>query len=100
MGDNFNSELQAHLMKCEIDFTAKKYPNGHSIDWLANMCTSTESIAQFLRSIGYKIKAIVDEEPWPGELHQWVETTSGIIVYTNDKYLKGFLAYRVDRRKQ
>lgn len=83
MSDNFYSELQAHLWKCEIEFTADRYPHGHKIEWLSEFCTSTESIAQFLRSIGFKIKEILDEEPWPGEVHQWVVTTSGIVVYVN-----------------
>ena len=31
----------------------------------------------------------MDEEPWPGEKHQWVETTSGVIVYVGDEGLFG-----------
>ena len=98
MSDNFNSDLQAHLWKCEIEFTADRCPHGHCIDWLSEMCTSTESIAQFLRGIGFKIK----EVPiiWPGEFHRWVVTTSGIVVYANDKDLKGFVAKRVTGRKR
>ena len=58
MSDNFNSDLQAHLWKCELEFTADRYPHGHCIDWLSEMCTSTKSIEQFLRSIGFKIKEV------------------------------------------
>ena len=100
MGDNFNSELLAHLRKCEIEFTADRCPHGHCIDWLSEMCTSTESIAQFLRSIGFKIKEVVDEEPWPREFHKWVVTTNGIVVYVNGKDLKGFVAKRVTGRNR
>ncbi len=94
MSDNFYSDLQAHLWKCEIEFTADRYPHGHEIEWLSEYCTSTESIAQLLRSIGFKIKEILDEEPWPGEVHRWVVTTSGIVVYVNDLGLNGFIAKR------
>ena len=42
--------------------------------------------------ISIKIKRIVDDEPMPGEVMRWVETTSGIIVYANDKYSRGLVA--------
>ena len=38
-------------------------------------------IADFLRSIGFRIKEIMDEENSFGDKFKWVETTSGIIVY-------------------
>lgn len=74
-------KLQLYLKKCELEYRAKHSQNAECLDWLAPYCRTVEEIARFLRDLGFRIKNIVDEEPWPGEKHQWVETTSGIIVY-------------------
>ena len=74
-------KLQLYLKKCELEYRAKHSQNAEFLDWLAPYCGTVEEIARFLRDLGFRIKNIVDEEPWPGEKHQWVETTSGILVY-------------------
>ena len=74
-------KLQLYLKKCELEYRAKHSQNAECLDWLAPYCGTVEEIARFLRDLGFRIKNIVDEEPWPGEKHQWVETTSGILVY-------------------
>lgn len=74
-------KLQLYLKKCELEYRAKHSQNAECLDWLAPYCGTVEEIARFLRDLGFRIKNIVDEESWPGEKHQWVETTSGILVY-------------------
>lgn len=89
----FNSGLQRHLMKCELEYRANMLPSGSCVDWLSEHCGSTNEIAGFLREIGFRIRAIVDEETClPGEYHRWVITTNGVCVYVNDRYLRGFVA--------
>lgn len=80
-------KLDLYLKKCELQYRAEY--GTQELDWLTPHCGDVKEIAQFLRELGFRIRNIVDEEPWPGEKHQWVETTSGIIVYVNDKYCKG-----------
>ena len=89
----FEQRLSKHLQKCEIEFCAKE-PHGHCVDWLAEYCDTVEHIALKLRELGFKIKRKVDEEPWAGEIHHWVETSSGIIVYVNTPGVRGLVAKR------
>ena len=74
-------KLQNYLLKCELQYRADHTDGADTLDWLAPYCGSTKEIAAFLRSIGFRIASIADEEPWPGEKHQWVVTTSGVVVY-------------------
>ena len=74
-------KLQLYLKKCELEYRAKHSQKAECLDWLAPYCGTVEEIARFLRDLGFRIKNIVDEDSWPGEKHQWVETTSGILVY-------------------
>lgn len=85
-------KLKNYLMKCELQYRADHQEKGDCLNWLAPHCGNTEEIWHFLKGIGFRIKSVVDEEPWPGELHQWVITTSGIIVYVNQDNLQGFFA--------
>ena len=87
-------DLKNCLMKCEIQYRAGHTEGCSCLDWLAPHCGSVTEIAQFLRELGFKIKNIVDEEPWPGEKHQWVETTAGVIVYVGDDGLFGMSGNR------
>lgn len=84
--------LHRHLQKCEIEYIAEHAEGGETIDWLAPYCGAVEQIAHFLRGIGFHIKAVVDEEPCPGERHQWVETTSGVLVYANQGGVNGLVS--------
>lgn len=86
-------KLQLYLKKCELEYRAKHSQNAECLDWLAPYCGTVEEIAIFLRDLGFRIKNIVDEEPWPGEKHQWVETTSGILVYVG---MDGLFAKRME----
>lgn len=89
----FNAGLQKHLMKCELEYRAKMLPKGSCVDWLGAQCESVEDIARYLKSLGFKIRKIVDEETCcKGEYHRWVVTTSGIVVYVNAGNLFGFVA--------
>lgn len=90
--DTFEAALDRHLKKCELEFRAKHGTKAQEVDWLAPHCDSLEEIADTLRGLGFKIKQIMDDEPMPGEVMRWVETTSGIIVYANDKYSRGLVA--------
>lgn len=82
-------KFQRYLLNCELEYRAKHNQQADCLDWLAPHCGSVAEIAQFLRDLGFRVKNIVDEEPWPGEKHQWVETTSGVIVYVGDEGLFG-----------
>lgn len=84
---NYEVNLQKHLQKCELEYHAKHSTGPVEVEWLKGACGSVECIADFLRSIGCKVKRVVDEEPCPGEIHQWVETTNGLIVYANSNGL-------------
>ena len=76
-------KLRAYLHKCELQYRADHLDAGQAeaLPWLARNCETTAQAAAFLRSLGFRIARIVDEEPWPGERHQWVVTTSGVVVY-------------------
>lgn len=74
-------ELEKHLKKCELEWRAKNLPNGSKVDWLAPLCGDLNELADYLRWLGFRIKNIMDEEDCSGWKMQWVETTSGIIVY-------------------
>lgn len=84
--------LQRYLLKCELQYRAEHSQKAACLGWLAPHCGSVAEIAQFLRDLGFRIKEIVDEEPWPGEKHQWVVTTSGVIVYADSEGLFGSTA--------
>lgn len=75
------TKLRNHLLKCELQYRADHSGGASTLGWLAPYCGSTKEVAAFLRSLGFRIARIVDEEPWPGERHQWVVTTSGVVVY-------------------
>lgn len=74
-------KLYRYLRKCELQYRAEHTQGAASLEQLAPHCESVQQVAEFLRSIGFRIRNIVDEEPWTGEKHQWIETTSGVIVY-------------------
>lgn len=88
-------KLRNYLLKCELQYRADHQDKADCLDWLAPYCGSVEEIQRFLREIGFRIKSVVNEEPWPGEIHQWVITTSGIIVYVNNNYINGLFAKEV-----
>ncbi len=87
-------ELRKYLLKCELQYRAEHTQRAAYLEWLAPYCGTVGEIATFLRDIGFRIKEIVDEEPWPGEKHQWVETTSGVIVYAGEE---GLFSIRSDK---
>ena len=84
---DFECALAEHLRKCELEYRAKKMPHGSFCEWLAGFCGSTESICLFLRSLGFRIKDIVDCDG-----AEWVETTSGVLVFVNWDGGSGFVA--------
>lgn len=96
--------IQKHLLKCELEYIAQKSEKAQNVKWLAPHCDSTDEIARFLRSLGFRIAEIMDEEPWPGEFHRWVKTTSGVIVYAtlpgDSVDCAGLVAGSVDKRKK
>ena len=63
--------------------------HGSECEWLAGFCSSTDSIAKLLRSLGFRVKEIVECDG-----AEWVETTSGVIVYVNTEWSRGFVAGR------
>ena len=88
-------KLRNYLLKCELQYRADHQKKADCLDWLAPYCSSVEDIQCFLREIGFRIKNVVNEEPWPGEFHRWVTTTSGIIVYVNTAVSKGLFGKAV-----
>ena len=86
------AKLQKFLLKCELEYRAKHSQQASCLDWLAPYCGSVNEIQRFLRGIGFRIKEVMDEEPWPEEVHQWVITTSGVIVYVNTDSSEGLFA--------
>lgn len=88
---DFQEGLEKHLRKCELEYRAANLPNGCCVDWLAPFCGSTQEIADYLRHLGFKIGEIIDEIDCTGEEHRRVKTTSGIVVFVNDKYSPGFM---------
>lgn len=84
--------LRRYLRKCEIEYIVEHSEGGETIEWLVPYCGTVEQIAAFLRGIGFHIKSIVDEEPVPGERHQWVGTTSGVLVYANQGGVNGLVS--------
>lgn len=79
----FDEALHRYLRKCELQFRADNQPDGSLVPWLEPFCGSTEEIAAFLRELGFKIHAIIHEEDITFGFCQWVETTSGVIVFAN-----------------
>lgn len=86
-------ELEKFLKRQELIFIAKNYPRGKTVEWLAPSCENLDELIDYLRWLGFKIKEVIDEEDDinPGERFQMVKTTSGVRVYVNDKYIKGFV---------
>ena len=99
---NFEKGLQKHLWKCELEYRAEYLPGGSNVDWLAPFCESTQQIAEFLRELGFKIREIVNEMDCAGDPHQWVETTSGVLVCVNQNCARGLVIQsgRVRRKKK
>lgn len=87
----FEAELQKHLWKCELQYRAKNKPEGSCVGWLEPMCDSTQQISDFLQVLGFEIFEVVDELTYDGRPCQWVETTDGIIVFTNGEFVRGFV---------
>lgn len=95
----FNADLQRHLMKCELEYRAKVLPGGSCVDWLVEHCESVIELADFLRSLGFRIKEVMnDQTSVNDEWMRWVETTSGVLVYVNEPYLRGFVSQAARKR--
>ena len=95
---SFDEGLRRHLWKSELEYRAEHIRGGCCVDWLWPMCDSTNTIAAFLRDLGFRIYRIVDEVDCVGDRMQWVETTSGIIVWVNKEDLRGFMCRSARRR--
>lgn len=85
-------KLQNYLRKCELQYRADHTEIADELEWLAPYCDTVQDIAVYLREIGFRVKTIVDETYSDGETHQYVETTSGIVVYVNVGGLRGLFA--------
>lgn len=83
--------LRNYLLKCELQYRADRVEGIDKLMWLAPYCNGVNETAKFLRSIGFHIKKIVDENTCDGEHHAWVITTSGVIVYATGDGLFGKL---------
>lgn len=97
MDRDFECALAEHLRKEELLFRAKNKPHCSNCEWLTGFCSSTDSIAKLLRSLGFRVKEIVDEVSSWGNEFRWVETTSGVVVYVNTELSRGFVAGRSKR---
>lgn len=87
-------KLRNYLMKCELQYRADHLEKGTAgqLDWLAEHCDCLEDIQRFLRELGFRVRAVVDDADCTGHVCRWVTTTSGIIVYENTKDLCGLFA--------
>ena len=88
---DFEAALERHLRKCELEYRAKHGGMAQQVDWLAPYCNTLKEIADTLRKLGFKIKRIMNDADATGGPMRWVETTSGIIVYENDKFCRGIV---------
>lgn len=86
---DFNLALEKHLKKEELLFRAKNKPGGSNVDWLAPSCEGLDDIVDMLRWLGFKVKEIVNED-----VVKYVTTTSGVIVFTNTEWSRGFVSGR------
>jgi hypothetical protein len=78
MDEKFEIEVQKHLYREELKYRAQKKPKGSYCHWLARSCGSVDDIVAMLRWLGFRIKEVGAE---------WVETTSGVIVYAGTEGL-------------
>lgn len=91
---DFRLALEKHLWREELLFRAKHKPGGSNVDWLAPSCESLDDIVGMLRWLGFRIKEIIDDTDCTGHRMQRVETTSGVIVWVNDQWSRGFVCGR------
>lgn len=96
----FQEDLEKHLRKCELEYRAATLPKGCCVDWLEPFCGSTREIAEYLRYLGFKIREIVDEIDCSATEHRHVETTSGIIIWVNGEYTRGFMCRSARNRRK
>lgn len=78
---DFNVALEKHLRREELLYRAKHCPTGSRVDWLEPSCGSQEDLVDMLRWLGFRIK---DIDACPDE-PVMVTTTSGVIVFVNDR---------------
>lgn len=77
---DFEAGLDRALRKAEIEYRAASEGYDHCyIPWLDG--SSVETLARDLRSYGFKIREIMDEQDTTGEWLRWVVTTNGVIAY-------------------
>lgn len=93
--ENFECAVQVYLQKAELEYRAKNAPGATMVEWLADSCDSLEDIVHRLRSLGFRIKEIVDDRDCDGNEYQWVVTTSGVVVYKNKGTLRGLVGRRI-----
>lgn len=91
---DFDLALEKHLRREELLFRAKHCPGGSNVDWLAPSCESLEDIVSMLRWLGFRVKEVVDDTDCAGDTCRRVITTSGVIVFVNDRWSRGFVCGR------
>lgn len=91
---DFSLDLEKHLKREELVFRAKHRPGGSQVDWLAPSCGSIADIAGMLRWLGFRIARITDDTDCTGHELKMVETTSGVIVFVNTEWSRGFVCGR------
>lgn len=91
---DFELALEKHLRREELIFRAKHSPSGSCVNWLAPSCESIDDIVGMLRWLGFRVKEIVDDKDCTGAECSFVVTTSGVIVFVNDKYSRGLVSGR------
>lgn len=82
MDEKFEIAVQKHLYREELKYRAKEKPKGSYCNWLARSCGSVDDIVAMLRWLGFRIKEVVECDG-----AEWVETTSGVIVYAGTEGL-------------
>lgn len=92
--EDFECALHGYLQKAELEYRAEYKPEGSCVEWLADSCDSVENIVKRLRSLGFRIKEIVDEKDCEGIEYGWVVTTSGITVLRNSGNVRGLVRGR------
>lgn len=81
--------LKNYLLKCELQYRADHADGVERVGWLMEYTKTIKRTERFLRGIGFRVKAVVDDVDCAGDRHAWVVTTSGVVVYADGSGLIG-----------
>ena len=95
--NDFERDLARHLMKCELEYRAKKQAESSCVDWLVPYCNSINDIVAFLHSLGFRIARIVDDvEEKMKAMSILMRTQTGKEFEFNDRLVSIVAVIRID----